>query len=95
MVRFEVLYVFVKEGGTVKVRSHLVRSKDEGTARIEKYTRGKAIKLFCTECMGFSSTSVDECNSPLCPLYPFRGASRAAYKSTEGDGKEMVSDEQD
>ena len=41
----------------------------------------KAIRLFCLECMGLSRKNanaprsfedVDQCNSPMCPVYDFR-----------------------
>ena len=32
----------------------------------------KIIRLNCIECMGFQSSLVRGCTSPLCPLYPFR-----------------------
>jgi len=35
------------------------------------YSRTKAIKMFCTECLGFE-THPKECISKNCALYPFR-----------------------
>ncbi len=32
----------------------------------------KAIRAFCTECMGGVRKDVKTCNAPMCPLYPFR-----------------------
>lgn len=48
--------------------------------------RGKAIKVHCTECMGFESSPVD-CESKLCALWPFRGKSMAAYKKDRSTNK--------
>jgi hypothetical protein len=59
--------------------SHSVRCRTGGTVEIGSYTRGKAIRLFCTECMGFQGSLVKDCTDPLCPLYPFRKATQAAY----------------
>lgn len=58
---------------------HIVRAKDGGTVSVENYGRAKAIKVHCTECMGFVSQDVKDCTSTLCPLYPYRGSSHAAY----------------
>lgn len=55
--------------------SHTVRTKTGGTVTLN-ITRGKAIKMFCTECLGWE-THPNECTSPLCPLYPYRGLTRA------------------
>ena len=60
--------------------THTVRSADYGTKKVAGLTRGMAIKLMCTECMGFDSPS--DCTSPMCPLFPFRGMTR---KSKIGD----------
>ena len=58
--------------------NHTVRHEDGGTVEIKGMTRGKAIKLMCTECMGFNGEEVRQCNSRMCPLYPYKGASLAA-----------------
>lgn len=59
------------------VVTHTVRTKDGGRKTM-KITRGLAIKLHCTECMGDNHPS--DCTSKLCPLHPFRGITRAAMK---------------
>jgi hypothetical protein len=56
---------------------HTVRTRDGGTKTM-KVTRGLAIKLHCTECMG--DNHPDDCTSKLCALYPFRGITRAALR---------------
>lgn len=65
---------------------HRIRSRNGDPVEVAGYTRGKAIKAFCTECMGFSEHP-RECTSPLCPLYPFRGKSLVAYgaRTTEAE----------
>lgn len=61
---------------------HTVRTKDDGTITLE-ISRSKAIKLMCTECMGFGEDHPQNCSNKLCPLYPFRGISQAAYHNKE------------
>lgn len=63
--------------------THTVRTRDGGSVTFESYTRGFAIKLMCTECMGFQSAEVKHCTSVKCPLYPYRRATRAAYGKEE------------
>lgn len=60
---------------------HTVRTNSGGTKEL-KLTRGLAIKLMCTECMGFEQNPV-ECTEKLCPLYPYRKKSLAAYDKKE------------
>ena len=50
----------------------------EGTKTIEPYTRGLAIKVMCTECMGYEGSPQKDCTSERCPLYPYRGKTRIA-----------------
>ena len=71
---------------------HAVRTKDGHTITIEKYTRGKAIRLFCTECMGWSGDPVKECTDTLCPLFTFRKRTLATYSSQKR--KYSLSEEQ-
>ena len=54
-----------------KIDSFAVRHKDGGTIEIASYTRTKAIKCMCSECMGFEE-DVMGCTDVKCPLYPFR-----------------------
>ena len=58
---------------------HTVRSMDGGTKDFAPYTRGLAIKLHCTECMGYESDPKD-CTDPKCALFPYRGRTFRAYK---------------
>ena len=57
-------------------KRHQIRSLSGDLVEVGDYTRGKAIKAFCTECMGFLGHPVGECTSPRCPLYPYRGKIR-------------------
>lgn len=59
-------------------RTHEVRASDGGTIKLT-YGKGQAIKLHCTECMGFE-THPRDCTSIHCALYPFRGQTRAARR---------------
>ena len=65
---------------------HTIRSIDYATTQkgveVEPYTRSKAIKAFCTECLGFEGSPVD-CTAKMCPLFPYRGRSLAAYGKRE------------
>ena len=63
-------------------KTHRIRSRNGEPIEIGRYTRSRAIKAFCTECMGFD-THPRECTSPLCPLYPFRGKILLAYGARE------------
>jgi len=56
--------------------THTIRTKS-GRTKSLTYGRKDAIRLFCTECMGWEGDP-KECTSPLCPLYPFRGNTLAA-----------------
>ena len=67
--------------------SHTVRSRDGGMVTIDPYHRTKAIKIHCTECMGWGETNPKDCTSFNCALYPFRGRSLAGYNSDESDGE--------
>jgi hypothetical protein len=53
------------------------------TVTISPYPRGLAIKMCCTECLGFEADPRSECTSPLCPLYPYRGKTLRAYAKKE------------
>ena len=59
---------------------HTVRTKDGGTKTVGVYTRGLAIKLHCTECLG-NESDPKKCTSPMCALYPYRARTYLAYKS--------------
>ena len=54
---------------------------------IDNYvSRSKAIKLMCTECMGWDAHP-NGCTDINCPLYPFRGKTLMAYSSTSPDNE--------
>lgn len=72
-----------KAAGKVrKTRSHTVRMGDGTQKEIPRYTRVVAMKIFCTECMGFQVAEVGRCTDTECPLFPFRKATRI----TQGRG---------
>lgn len=54
-----------------------IKLKNGGT-KVLYMNRGKAIKVMCTECMGWE-THPNDCTSLSCPLYPWRGKSLEAY----------------
>lgn len=64
--------------------NHTIRHKDGGTVEIKNMTRNDAIRLMCTECMGWESLPKD-CTSQFCPLFPYRGRKLASVltKKTE------------
>lgn len=55
--------------------NHSVRNKQGEQVTIPNYTRSKAIRAFCTECLGWE-THPSECTHETCPLYPYRGQIR-------------------
>lgn len=57
-------------------KQHTVRTRDGGTVTLT-VNRGAAIKLMCTECLGWD-THPRDCTAKLCPLYPFRGLTTAS-----------------
>ena len=63
---------------------HTVRHKEYGInenqqlVEVDGYTRGLAIKMFCTECLGHEDNP-STCTSKLCPLFPYRGKSQKAW----------------
>ena len=58
--------------------SHTVRTRDGGTKAL-RYGRKAAIRLHCTECLGWED-SPEVCTDTLCALYPFRGKTLASWK---------------
>jgi len=64
--------------------NHTIKARDRGTKLIGSYTRGKAIKLFCTECFAWEGSPEKQCTSETCPLFPYRGKLRAGYESDPG-----------
>ncbi len=65
------------EPQTNKRITHTIRGKNGQRVELP-LTRAKAIKLFCTECLGYE-THPKDCTHTLCPLYPYRGKSLAAH----------------
>jgi hypothetical protein len=59
---------------------HTVRTRDGGTLEMHNYARWKAIRIHCTECMGFEENP-SECTSFNCALYPYRARTRLAYNA--------------
>ena len=53
-------------------QSHKVDTEDGGTITIQDFTQRKAIKAFCTACLGWE-THPKDCTSTHCPLFPYRG----------------------
>ena len=62
---------------------HTVRTRSQGLLKLS-ITRGKAIKLMCTECMGWGEEHPKNCTSYKCPLFPFRGKSMASIFEQKG-----------
>ena len=60
---------------------HTIRTKDGTDILVAKYSERRAIKYFCSECLGWDGDPKKECTSPRCPLYPYRG--RAIYLTEE------------
>jgi len=58
---------------------HTIRTKNNGFKEVT-LNRSKAIKAFCTECLGFGEVNPKQCTSKYCPLFPFRGKSEIAYR---------------
>lgn len=71
---------------TVKHKDHHI---NRHVVDVDNYTRSKAIKAFCTECMGHEEHPKD-CGAVTCPLYVFRGRSFVAWKN----GRELKDGEQ-
>ena len=69
----------LKKGGQLVF--HTVRTKDDGLKRI-KCGRKLAVRLFCTECLGWVDDPKD-CTATLCPLFPFRGRTQASLKGNK------------
>lgn len=65
---------------------HVIRTKDGGTKKVNM-SRDTAIKLMCSECMGWEAHP-KECSDKFCPLYPYRGKK---FTATRADVTEVVS----
>jgi hypothetical protein len=63
--------------------SHTVRHQTGGTVQIDEYDWRKAIKVHCTECMGFGDPK--DCTDPLCALYRWRGRTYLTISQTPED----------
>jgi len=50
---------------------HIIRTKN-GKMKKVALTRGKAIRLFCKECVSWDLKEVRRCEDEHCPLHPFR-----------------------
>jgi len=61
-----------------KRATHTIRTAS-GAMVTMTYGRKQAIHLLCTECLGFE-THPNDCPSPKCPVFPFRGRSIARAK---------------
>ena len=60
--------------------AHRVRTKDRGFCTIHPYSARLAIKVMCTECLGFE-THPSECTAITCPLFPYRGKTERAWRA--------------
>ena len=71
-----------KRGGI----SHTVKTVDGGKITFANYTKGLAVKIHCTKCMG-DETDPKDCTSPFCALYPFRRKTRAHNHAEGSNGQ--------
>lgn len=53
-------------------KRHQMRDRNGDLVVMRGFTRGKAIKAFCTQCLGFE-THPKDCTATECALYPYRG----------------------
>lgn len=51
---------------------HTVRSP-VGDVEVASYTMRRAIRVHCTECLGWEGEPKKACTDGRCPLFPFRG----------------------
>jgi hypothetical protein len=65
---------------------HTIRHRDGKTVKVSNYTRNRAIKCMCTECLGWGEDQPSACTAPLCPLYPYRGKLLVAI-SRQAEGR--------
>jgi hypothetical protein len=49
-----------------------IRKDGFGAFRIVPYTRKRAIRYYCQECVGFNYQEVVDCTMRECPLFPYR-----------------------
>jgi hypothetical protein len=64
-------------GGNAK--RHSVRTADRAFIALHPYPKGLAIKVMCTECMGFEANPSD-CTARPCPLFPYRGKTQRTMR---------------
>jgi len=78
----------IDDDENIEVKKHTVRHADGGTITIENYSRTKAIKLMCSECMGFESDTKG-CTDFKCPLFPYRGERTIQLNRARYDEKKL------
>lgn len=62
---------------------HTIRQPNGRTATLKNYvSRKTAIRLYCCECLGWE-TNPKNCTATMCPLFPFRGRTRAGQRAAE------------
>ncbi len=66
---------------------HKLRSKSGGIKTV-LLTPIKAIRYQCLECMGFVTSEVKKCTSPLCSLFPYRFGKAPGHKG-KGNAKNL------
>lgn len=81
----------VRKSGTVK---HTIRSNLGNPIEVT-LTRSLAVKVFCTECLGYGEENPKNCSSLLCPLWPFRGKKLLAYENKPAGEVEDTDEEED
>ena len=69
----------IKNGLHPSLKNIEVRTKAGTIKTVKNVNRKLAIKLMCTECMGWE-TNPEECTSKHCPLYSFRGRTLHSIK---------------
>jgi hypothetical protein len=56
----------------------------------DKLTRNEAIRLFCTECMGYQVFLIKDCPDVGCPLWNFRAGSGFEHTETPLRKKQIL-----
>ena len=78
--------------GTNQYRSYKrIRRNGLGEFKIIPYTRGKAIRYYCLECVSFSSDEVKKCTMLECQLFPYRFGKRPKDKTSRDRAKAIRS----
>jgi hypothetical protein len=57
--------------------------------KIVPYTRGRAIKYYCLECVGFSYSEMAKCSMPECLLFPYRFGKLPEDKTSQDRAKDI------